>query len=171
VAKRLVEMHGGTVVAKSDGPGQGSEFVVRLPLLDAATEPGVVANEEALERARQPRRVLVVDDNVDGATTFGAMLRLLGYAVEVATDGMAALEIADRFHPDVVLLDIAMPTLDGYQVARRLRASSAGVAMVLIAITGWGQEEDRRRTAEAGFDHHLVKPVDPGALAKLLAEI
>jgi PAS domain S-box-containing protein len=172
LVKRLIELHGGTVDAHSDGPGQGSEFVVRLPATSgAAAAARVETGAEAAAFARAlPRRVLVVDDNVDVADSIALVLKLGGHEVRVAYDGPSALVIAEVFQPQVVLLDIGMPGMDGYEVARRLRQQPGVPPALLVALTGWGQDTDRRRSTEAGFDHHLVKPVEPSAVAKLLTE-
>jgi PAS domain S-box-containing protein len=169
IVRRLVEMHGGTVEAHSEGRGKGSEFVIRLPVALA-----VVTDQTPREVASQApttprRRVLVVDDNVDAAESLGVMLRLMGNEVQVAHDGEEAMELASLLGPDLVLLDIGMPRLNGYDVARRIRDRPWGKAMTLVALTGWGQEEDRRKSQEAGFDLHMVKPVEPDALERLLA--
>jgi two-component system CheB/CheR fusion protein len=163
-------MHGGTVAAYSEGTGKGSEFVVRLPLLAVQTSELVTApsREASSLKDAAPRRVLVVDDNVDSAESLGRMLRLMGNQVRTAHDGPSALEEAAKFIPEVVLLDIGLPGMDGHEVARRLRSLSGLQEAVLVAQTGWGQEEDRRRSRAAGFNHHLVKPVSPTALQELL---
>lgn len=168
LVKRLVEMHGGTVTARSEGRGTGAEFVVRLPtLLEELAGP---ARAEPIQSAQaQPQRVLVVDDDHDSADCLALLLQAAGHTVAVARDGQAALERAEVFAPDVMLLDIGLPRLDGYEVCRRLRAQPWGRQMHVVALTGWGQEDDRRRTREAGFDRHLVKPVDPTALLRALA--
>lgn len=169
LVQRLVELHGGTVTANSAGLGRGSEFVARLPL--AAAPDGAPAAPEA-ERAAQDatgRRVLVVDDNVDACTMLAHFLRYQGYAVQTAYTGPAALQTAETWRPDVVLLDIGLPGLDGYEVARRVRAQPALAKMKLVAITGYGQESDVQLAREAGFDSHLTKPVDPMDVQKLLA--
>jgi PAS domain S-box-containing protein len=173
IVKRLVEMHGGTVEARSAGFGHGSEFVVRLPVVRAAAEapdPEPAAPPEPTPAPPAPRRrVLVVDDHEDAAATLARMLRLMGYEVEVAHDGRAGLDRGDAFRPEVVLMDIGMPRLNGFDAARLMREQDWGREATLIALTGWGQEEDRRKSVEAGFDHHLVKPVEPSALEALLA--
>jgi len=170
LAKRLVEMHGGTIKASSAGPGKGSCFVVRLPLVPArpAARPAPPEPQRALERRR--RRLLVVDDNQDAARSQARVLGLLGCEAQVAFDGAEALARFADFHPDAVLLDIGLPGMDGYEVARRLRALPGGRDVLLLAQTGWGQDEDRRASAAAGFDAHLVKPVDTQALLRLLDE-
>jgi PAS domain S-box-containing protein len=169
LVKRLVELHGGSVEAHSPGPGQGSEFVIRLPALveQRQGERDAGPDEEAAPELPR-RRVLVVDDSPDAADSLALLLRLDGQDVRVAYSGPAALAQAGQFHPEVVFLDIGMPGMDGYEVARRLRAGSGLGGAVLVAVTGWGQEEDRRRSSEAGFNHHLVKPVEPKALEALL---
>jgi PAS domain S-box-containing protein len=172
LAKRLVEMHGGQIEGRSPGLGQGSEFIVRLPLAKQQLSPN---DDEPLAReaasARQASRILIVDDNRDAATSLGMLLRMLGNDVQTANDGPAALELVASYEPTVVLLDIGMPGMNGYEVARRARELPVCKDTVFIALTGWGQEEDRRRTREAGFDHHLLKPVNLGALKVLLTEV
>jgi CheY-like chemotaxis protein len=175
LVRSLVELHGGTVAAHSDGPGQGSEFVVRLPLMRTAE---LRARNEAVPGFRAPRsevrvrrRVLVVDDNRDAADSLAMLLRLGGHEVRVAYDGPTALATVSGFGPDLVLLDLGMPGMDGYEIARRLRQTPGFAGRTLAALTGWGQEEDRRRTREAGFDRHLVKPVDPAELAALMGSL
>jgi PAS domain S-box-containing protein len=175
---RLVEMHGGTVEARSDGPGKGSEFIVCLPLgvdvndqepegrTEGRTE-GRMDDERAV--AAVTRRILVVDDNWDSAESLVMFLRMLGNDVHTAHDGLEAVEVAATFRPDVVLLDIGLPRLNGYEAARQIREKSGTDEIVLVAVTGWGQDEDRRRSREAGFDYHLTKPVDFDALQRLLA--
>jgi signal transduction histidine kinase len=168
LARGLAEMHGGAISVKSDGPGQGAEFTVRLPL--ATAEPAVVA-DRAPDDMLPPRRILVVDDNRDAADSLGLLLKVLGADVRVARDGAEALEAYSAYDPAVVLLDIGMPGMDGYEVARRIRARSPGPRPTIIALTGWGQEKDQRQAREAGFDHHLVKPAEIGALKELLRSI
>ncbi len=171
LVKRVVEMHGGTVAAHSAGPDQGSEFVIRLPARTAtpvAPGPGTPAAPVASVCGR---RVLVVDDNIDHAETLGLILRLEGHEVQAVTEGSAVLEVARVFRPDAVILDIGLPgTLSGYDVARQLRTLEGQEAMILVALTGYGQEEDRRRSDEAGFDYHVVKPADPEALQELIGK-
>jgi PAS domain S-box-containing protein len=162
----LVQMHGGSVEAHSPGAGQGSEFVVRLPL---ATSVAPVPRPQPEEAASQRLRVLVADDNHDAAQTLSVLLELLGHEVRTAVDGQEAVDRAAAFRPDVVLLDIGMPRMDGYTAARRIREQVPGA--LLIAVTGWGRREDMREAAAAGFDHHLVKPVSPEQLVKLLASL
>jgi signal transduction histidine kinase/DNA-binding response OmpR family regulator len=172
LVRRLVELHGGSVEARSGGPGQGSEFVVRLPQRadEELTSASGRTSTENPPRDNGTTRVLVVDDNADGAQSLATLLRLSGFRVEVAQSGPAALTTAESFQPDVVLLDIGLPGMDGYEVARRLRAEENGSRRLLVALTGYGREEDRRRSQEAGFDHHLAKPVDPEQLLRLLNE-
>ena len=169
LVKELVKMHGGTIEAHSDGEGRGSEFVVRLPLVlpagAGAAPPEVIEPTGASSR----RRILVADDNVDSVDSLGLLLEFLGNEVTTANDGQTALEVAETFRPDVILLDIGMPKLNGYESCRRIRERPWGKSTILIALTGWGQAEDKRRSKEAGFDHHMVKPVDLSALEKLLA--
>ncbi|MGZ5061132.1 MAG: hybrid sensor histidine kinase/response regulator [Usitatibacter sp.] len=168
LAKTLVHLHGGTVEAFSHGPGQGCEFRVRLPL----AKPMQQAEEVPAPRAEEPmlmRRVLVVDDNHDAADSLGMLLQFLGAEVKVVHDGHAALEAMKTFEPAVVLLDLGMPGMNGLEVARRMREDPVARQATLVALTGWGQREDRRRTTEAGFDYHLVKPADLGTLQSILA--
>ncbi|HJT77645.1 MAG TPA: ATP-binding protein, partial [Gemmataceae bacterium] len=167
LVRRLTEMHGGSVESRSEGTGHGSEFVVRLPAVLVAPSRDKEASEERAPSSR--RRILVVDDNRDSAISLGMMLQLMGNEVRTAHDGLEAVRAAEVFRPDVVLLDIGLPKLNGYEAARRIRDEAWGRDMVLIAVTGWGQEDDKRRSKEAGFNFHLVKPVEPAALEKLLS--
>ncbi|NKE68443.1 response regulator [Ramlibacter sp. RBP-2] len=174
LARKLVQMHGGSIEARSEGLGRGAEFIVRLPLAaQAALEPAAAAPEPEAGAAAAigPVKVLVVDDNHDAADTMEMLLRVLGAQVRVARDGPQALEAFMPFDPDLVLLDIGMPGMDGYEVARALRGRHAGHRARMVALTGWGQEADRQRGREAGFDHHLVKPADIAAIQALLAEL
>ncbi|HEV2703878.1 MAG TPA: response regulator [Steroidobacteraceae bacterium] len=172
LAKNLVELHGGRISARSDGPGRGSTFEVQLnlqiPALRAAPNDAQAMTTAA---ERGSARILIVDDNRDGAQGLALMLDLEGHDVRTAADGLEALEIAEKFRPHVVLLDIGMPGIDGYETARRLRALPWGESVLLCAQTGWGQEDDKRRARKAGFDRHLVKPVDPDELNRILAEV
>ncbi len=170
LVKGLVELHGGGIEARSDGPGRGSEFVVRLAALPAAPAPEPVrpVGDEGRKSAAT-RRILIVDDNRDSADSLAKLLKIMGNEVSTAYDGVQAVEAAEALRPDVVLLDLGMPGMDGFEVCRRIRGQSWGQGMFLVALTGWGQDEDHRRTEEAGFDRHLVKPVDHAALADLLA--
>ena len=169
LVKRLAEMHGGSVEARSDGLGAGSEFIVRLPLAPEIAEPVGATTGPYSAAILANRRILVVDDNKDAADSLALLLRSNQSEVRVAYDGLEAVDAAVAFQPDVVLLDIGLPKLYGYDVARRIRAAR-GAQVLLVAITGWGQEEDRRRAYEAGFDHHLTKPVKFEALIKLIAK-
>jgi len=172
LVKHLVELHGGTVTCASAGLGQGSSFTVVLPLMQAAPEGALAAaGTPAGAGAARPLRLLVVDDNADAAATLGMLLEACGYEVAVENDSWSALAAAQRACPDVALLDIGLPEMDGNELARRLRADERTGSMVLVAVTGYGQEQDRRTAFEAGFDHHLVKPVDMDRLAGVLAGI
>jgi PAS domain S-box-containing protein len=175
IAQRLVEMHGGVLEAASDGPGRGSELTVRLPLPPetAPAEDGEAEDGEPASSSQAPGtlRVLVVDDNNDSADSLAIWLELAGHSVRTAYDGPHALAAAQEFRPEVVLLDIGMPGMSGYEVARRLREAPGTRDVRLLAMTGWGQDEDRRRSREAGFDGHLVKPLDPESLKDLFAQI
>ena len=167
IVQQLVHMHGGSVEARSEGLGRGSEFVVRLPvaLPVALNKP---FNETQLVRSASRLRILVADDNLDSAESLAMLLTFEGYETRVAHDGIEALDVAATFRPDVILLDIGMPKLNGYEVCRRIRQNPWGKNMMVIAQTGWGLEEDKRQSLEAGFDAHLVKPVDYVVLAKIL---
>jgi PAS domain S-box-containing protein len=189
LVRQLVELHGGRVEASSAGPGKGSMFEVRLPLAVAAPAPAPAATPAPVPTgapaaapappvaapapARVPgrRRVLVVDDNRDAANSLALLLDHMGHETRVAHDGAEALEMAATYRPDIVLLDIGMPRMNGFDAARALRREPWGRDMTLIALTGWGQEHDRRSSQEAGFDHHLVKPVEPGSLLRLLGDM
>jgi PAS domain S-box-containing protein len=173
LARRLVEMHGGAIHAMSPGPGYGSEFVVRLPIGDVGgspdrSEPGPDPKRDA---SRPPRRVLVADDNADAADMLATFFDQLGNQVRTVYGGEAAVAEAEAFAPDVVVLDIGMPSVDGVQACRRIRQEPWGARMLIVALTGWGQDEDRRRTADAGFDLHVVKPVDPVDLMERIQEL
>ncbi len=169
LVKRLVEMHGGTVEARSKGPGKGSEFVVRLPVAVEADQRQAPGPREEPDTLKSKLRILVVDDNRDGADSLSAMLGIMGNEIRTAYDGEEAIATAAGFHPDVILLDIGLPKMNGYEVCRRIRQQSELRETIIIAQTGWGQDEDRQRAKEAGFDRHMVKPVDPTALMSLLA--
>ena len=169
LVKGLTELHGGTVEARSRGLGHGSEFIVRLPLasprLAAArdlTDPGPAASLR--------RRILIADDNQDAAESLSMLLQLAGHEVQVAHLGRAALSLAQAFRPDTAVLDIGMPDLSGYEVAQMLRREPWATNIRLIALTGWGQLHDRSRALEAGFNHHLIKPVDPDQLVRLIGQ-
>jgi PAS domain S-box-containing protein len=169
LVRGLVGLHGGTVEAMSEGPGCGSKFLVRLPLADAVPSAAAAAETDVATGATVGRRVLVADDNKDAADALAMLLELAGHEVRVAHGGRAALSLAQTFRPDVAVLDIGMPELNGYEVAKELRREPWGSRMCLVALTGWGQDEDRQRAQDAGFDRHLTKPVDTDALEKLLS--
>jgi len=194
LVQRLVQMHGGDVSASSGGQGKGSEFVIRLPLLreeeDGDEEGAVEVTPEQIvgdlaangmaavgaplvtaSTARLARRILIADDNNDALESLATLLQLSGHEVFTATNGGTALQSVERHLPEVVLLDIGMPLLDGYEVARRIRAQPWGQRITLVALTGWGQDSDRRRSREAGFDSHLVKPLDLETLTDLLSRL
>jgi signal transduction histidine kinase len=185
LVRRLVELHGGTVRASSEGPGLGSELIVRLPrtAVMAASAAGVRAAEVQALRdepaaahdlparkngGAEGRRILIVDDNRDALDSLAALMEMGGHEVHTALDGEIALDLAERVRPEIVLLDLGLPKLDGYEVARRIRREPWGKAMMLVALTGWGQDEDRRRTRESGFDSHMVKPLDLDAIKALI---
>lgn len=170
LARSLVEMHRGTITATSAGAGQGSRFEVRLPLSQQQARQATRQPADMLGRLK-PQRVLVVDDNHDSADSLGALLQLIGADVRVVYDGQSALTALHDFDPRVIVLDLGMPGMDGYEVAREIRRQANSEGRMLIALTGWGQEKDRRRTAAAGFDHHLVKPVEFSAMQALFASL
>ena len=172
LVRRIVELHGGTVTARSAGPGQGSEFVVTLPAegrIDIS--PNVPVAAAFAQRAARPLRIVVTDDNEDSMQSMAGALRALGHDVRTALDGEACIAVCAEFAPQALLLDIGMPRLNGYDTASRIRGERWGRGMLVIAMTGWGQEHDRRRARDAGFDHHLVKPVDFEALLAILASV
>jgi two-component system CheB/CheR fusion protein len=171
VVKQLVELHGGSVSVRSDGAHRGCEFIVRLPLAQDAggEESGGAGN--VVNLFAQPAHVLVVDDNRDTADSLAALLRARGFAAATAYDGASALDAFAKLKPSIVLLDLGLPDFSGYEVARRLRAQQREGGLILVAITGWGQEKDREQTARAGFDLHLVKPVDPDELEHRIGEL
>jgi CheY-like chemotaxis protein len=187
LVRRLLEMHGGTVAASSEGDGLGSEFLITLPVISndkvrvSAGTPGQAngrdvsvdapASEDASATPQVRRRILVADDNSDALESLATLLELGGHEVFSAANGALALESAERNLPEVALLDIGMPQLDGYEVARRIRAQPWGRRITLVALTGWGQDSDRRRSGEAGFDSHLVKPLDLDKLTELLGRL
>jgi PAS domain S-box-containing protein len=172
LVKNLTQLHGGTVEAHSGGLGKGAEFSVRLPLIvDTRADVHENAEEHGHEIPSSGHRVLVVDDNRDAAVSLATLLRLKGHEVRVAHDGPSAVTMASAFRPRMVFLDIGMPDMDGYEVARRMRQQAGSEPLVLAALTGWGQEEDRRRTMAAGFDHHLVKPPEPLVIESLLDDL
>ena len=185
IARRLVEQHGGSITATSDGTGRGSTFSVRLPVVtgrmpEAAGKPGEAGDgRDAMDSGRAgeagstavARRILVVDDNRDGVASLAMLLDLLGYETQVAYDGLEAVARAEAFRPDVIIMDVGMPRLNGFEACRRIREQPWGRAMVIVAQTGWGREDLRREALACGFDHYLIKPVDPAALRTLLAEL
>ena len=168
LAKGLIELHGGTIEADSGGLGCGSEFTVRLPWRTTAGKSQHVATAVSAPQPARQRRILIADDNRDSAETLAALLRMEGHEVTSVHDGPVALSVFGELKPDVALLDIGMPGLTGYEVARKMRQSGPKVSLTLIAITGWGQDIDKERAFAAGFDHHLTKPVDPQRLVELL---
>jgi CheY-like chemotaxis protein len=172
LVKRLTEMHGGTVEAFSEGQDKGSEFVVRLPIV---AEPPAQQQPAATECERQPIanpcKVLIVDDSEDTSTSMRTLLHMMGHDTRTAHDGLEAVAVAESYRPDVMLLDISLPKLSGHEVAQRIRRQPWGQAMKLVALTGWAQEEDKRRSREAGFDLHLIKPVEPAELEELLRKL
>jgi CheY-like chemotaxis protein len=175
IARALANLHGGTLQAQSEGPGRGSEFILRLPLRSSVVQVSDVRNA-ADDRAPAPRvstaarKVLVCDDNVDAADTLSALLRSIGYEVHTTYEGSAALRVGRELRPQVMVLDLGMPGLDGYAVAKAVRNDVALTGMRLVALSGYGQPEDRKRTSEAGFDVHLVKPVNVDVLVAALTE-
>jgi CheY-like chemotaxis protein/anti-sigma regulatory factor (Ser/Thr protein kinase) len=171
LVKGLVEMHGGTVTAQSDGEGSGSTFTVTLPALTDWTDPAVRVTDDTQIASRPSRRILVVDDNLDGANSLAMMLGLLGHEVRIANDGLAAIEQAERFRPDVILMDVGMPKLNGLDATRRIREKPWGQGIMVVALTGWGQDGDKERSREAGCNGHLVKPVVLPDLEKLVEEL
>jgi PAS domain S-box-containing protein len=171
LVRRLVEMHDGSIEALSNGPDAGSEFVVRLPVyIQPSQKPKPLPrNDGPSASAMSGWRILVVDDNKDSADSMGMLLRLKGNDIRTANDGLVAVDVAETFHPELVLLDIGLPKLNGYEVARRIRQQPSGRDVILVAMTGWGHDEDRRRSLEAGFNFHTVKPMELAALEELLA--
>ncbi len=167
LARRLIEMHEGTLTAHSEGPGQGSEFVVRLPVVLAADQS---EDEDKPAAAASKNRILVVDDNRDSVESLAMLLRLTGHDVFTAADGVEAVRSAVALKPDLILLDIGLPKMNGYEAGQRIRAA-LGDEVILIALTGWGQDEDRRRSKAAGFDHHFTKPLRFDALEQFLAAL
>jgi CheY-like chemotaxis protein/anti-sigma regulatory factor (Ser/Thr protein kinase) len=168
LVRGLVQMHGGTVAAWSEGEGRGSTFTVRLPVAEGALREEAAPTEAP---ACTSHRVLVVDDNEDGAHLLAELVRLTGSEVRTAHDGVEALAAAEAFRPDLVLMDVAMPRMNGLEATRRLRAEPWGRSIRIVALSGWGQADDRARSAEAGCDAHLVKPVDPRTIEELLASL
>ena len=171
LVKRLVDLHGGSVEAKSDGIGCGSEFVVTLPTASPEAVDRAAGAPSAVEPASFPLRVLVVDDNEDSAESLASLLRFGGHETATAHDGPEALVVAERFLPHVAILDVGLPTLSGHDVCRHLRTRPWGRDIFIVALTGWGQEEDRRKSIEAGFDDHFVKPLDHDKLLSRLRSV
>lgn len=168
LVKRLVELHGGSVTAHSAGLGQGSEFVVRIPAESATTEDlpsSEAAAAYALQNSPQERRVLIVDDNVDAAESIAVLLQASGFSVRCVYDGISVVSVASAYRPNVIVLDIGLPDITGYEVAKRLRAQPEFARTPIVAVTGYGQQSDRERSREAGIDHHMTKPVDPRGIA------
>lgn len=169
LVKRLVEMHQGSVEARSDGPGKGSAFTVTLPVAAEPAAEAAAAAQDAVSSGRH--RILVADDNADVAESLAMMLRLMGNEVRTVSDGTQAIEQTTAFAPEMIMLDIGMPGIDGYETARRIRAQHWDKPLILVALTGWGQEEDRRRSLAAGFDHHFTKPMSPADLERLVSRL
>jgi PAS domain S-box-containing protein len=169
LVNRLVQMHGGSIEAASEGPGRGSRFVVRLPLAIAQREAAIIGDNGEAAKATSKLRILVVDDNRDAAESLAMLLKIMGNNVRTASDGEAGVQAAAEFLPHVMMMDIGLPKLNGYEACRRIRQQGWSKNMVIIAVTGWGAEDDRRRSEEAGFDRHMVKPVDPTSLMELVA--
>jgi CheY-like chemotaxis protein/two-component sensor histidine kinase len=172
LVKRLVEMHGGSIEARSGGQRMGSEFIVRLPIVWAVSSEAALGDSHispAKQSAR--RRILVVDDNRDSARTLARLLEIIGHEARTAHDGGEAVATAEAYHPEVILLDIGLPIMNGYEVARTIRRQPWGTDIVIVALTGWGQVEDRQRSKEVGIDHHLVKPVEPQVLQDFLSRM
>jgi CheY-like chemotaxis protein len=170
LARRLVEMHGGRIAITSPGPGKGTEVEIRLPIA-AVQAAEAVAAEPSTAAARRSLRVLIVEDNLDAAEMLELAVSQLGHVTKVAHDGATAITMASQFAPDVVLLDIGLPVMNGYAVVRTLRERPEFTDVHIAAVTGWGQEEDRRKAREAGFDSHFTKPLSPAALQDLLVRI
>jgi CheY-like chemotaxis protein len=169
LSKRLVELHYGSIEAGSDGERKGSTFTVRLPIVEIenVTRPTLIPMDVPTFKAS--RRILVADDNTDAADSLARMLKMMGHDVRTANDGAEAIDVGDAFKPDLVLLDIGMPKLNGYEACRKMKERPWTESTTFVALTGWGQEEDKRKSREAGFDQHLTKPVDYSALMKLFS--
>jgi CheY-like chemotaxis protein len=168
LVKRLIEMHGGSVTAESPGPGRGSTFTLRFPV---ANQPADGSSKTATTTPpKRLRRILIVDDNRDAAESLAFLLRILGHEVRSVVSGEEALQVLNAFQSDVILLDLGMPGMTGYDLARRIRERPEGTAAVLVALSGWGQAEDRQRTKECGFNYHLVKPADLSDIERILCE-
>ena len=171
LVRRLVDLHGGRVEARSDGPGCGSEFIVRVPALVEAPQEHSPLRTEAPAVTSTGQKVLVLDDNRDAADTLSLMMRLMGNDIRTAYDAPEALRVAAEFSPTIALLDLGLPGMSGYSAAQAIRREPWGKDMILVAVTGWGQETDRARSRDAGFDHHLVKPVAPDDILEILASL
>ena len=174
LVKRLVVLHGGTITAQSPGLGEGSTFTVRLPLVETdaiKAEPQTTVAATSAQSPMSGRRVLVVDDNVDGAESLAKLLQFAGHETRTAHSGPEALDAARPFKPEVVFLDIGLPGMNGYEVAKRLRGEPSLSGAVLVALTGWGSEDDKRQSGEAGFDFHLTKPAEVTAIENILARL
>jgi signal transduction histidine kinase/ActR/RegA family two-component response regulator len=171
LVKRLVEMHGGSVEAHSEGPGKGSRFIARLPVVETGNALHPTAGENGIAENHLQCRILVADDNRDAAESMGTMMRHLGHEVRIVHDGVQAVIEAAEFRPDIILLDIGMPRLNGYDAAQRIRAQAWGNDMILVALTGWGQDEDKRLAADAGFNQHFTKPVNLADITNLVANL
>jgi CheY-like chemotaxis protein len=171
LVRSLVEMHHGRVEAQSEGPGRGSVFTVRLPLQQgSATAPPLPAAAGLSQKADQTvRRILIADDNPDAAESLAQILRSQGHETTIAANGRQAIELAERFRPQIIFMDLGMPQLDGLQATRQIRAQPWGKSLLVVALTGWGQPVDRKRSREAGMDMHLVKPMDVADIAEVLA--
>jgi CheY-like chemotaxis protein len=169
LVKGLIELHGGDIEARSDGPGRGSEFVVRIPLNAGVTVPPRHPEVCAAPVKQRTRRIMIADDNKDAADALGMLLELAGHDVRMVYNGRSALTLARTFRPDVAFIDIGMPDMTGYEVAQQLRRKPLGSGPFLVALTGWGQDDDRRRAREAGFDRHMTKPVDSEEVDGLIA--
>jgi CheY-like chemotaxis protein len=167
---QLVRLHGGRVEARSEGLDRGSEFIVRLPTVKGDT-PSATTPASATHGSRAPFRILVVDDNHDSAESLGTLLQIAGHTVRIVHEGASVVDAALAFKPDLVLLDIGLPGLDGYQVVRQIRSTPALADLMVVATTGYGREEDRLRCLDAGFNDHLTKPVDPADLDNVLATL
>ncbi len=170
IVKRLVELHGGSITAESGGHGMGSRFTVRLPVMPSSASQAQVRITR-LQTPVAPRRILIVDDNVDAATSLAEVLRIMGNETQTAFDGVEGVASAEVFKPDAILMDIGMPKMNGYDAARQIRDQSWGRGIVMVACTGWGQREDKRKAIDAGFDLHMTKPIDPTAVEKILGDL
>jgi CheY-like chemotaxis protein len=175
LAREIIELHGGKIEARSEGPGQGSEFTVSLPLSGAESSTSATVTDfgpaiRAPTARQKSSRIVVVDDNQVQARSLQRLLQTMGHDVRVVHDGPSALHVMQNFVPEFALIDLGLPTMDGYEVARRLREQSQFRDVTLIAQTGWGREEDRKRARAAGFDHHLVKPIDHQQLVQILED-